>query len=92
MGGRDGACHDMNLCFQPDTGHADRVLNAGLFVDDVFLGQDVDDLPIHGYGDGTRCVDDTINIGLRNFRAFNGDNATAVEAGDVSTGDAGIYG
>ena len=90
VGRGDGAGDDMDLGLQTNTGHAHRVLDAGLFVDDILLGQDVDHFPVHGNGHRPGGVDDPLHVGLGNLGALDGDDAAAVEAGDVAAGDAGV--
>ena len=42
-----GAGHDMNLGFEAHAGHAERLANAVLVVDDVVLRQHVDHVAVH---------------------------------------------
>ena len=80
----------MDFRLQPDGGHADRVLNAGLVVHDVLLGQHMDDLAVHRDGHRPGGVDHPLDILRGDLRALDGHDAAAVEAGDVPPGDAGV--
>ena len=90
MGRGDRSGDDVDFGLQPDAGHAHRVLDPGLLIDDIFLGQDVDHLSIHGNGHGTGGIDDPLHIGFGDLGPLDGDDAAAVEAGDVPAGDAGV--
>ena len=92
MGRGDRPGNNVNLRFEPYTGHTHRVLDAGLLIDDVFLGQHVDHFAVHGNRYGTGRIDDPFDIGLGNFRPFDGNDASAVEPGDVPPGDTGVHG
>ena len=41
LNGVNRACHQMNLGFESDAGHAERLFHAFLCIDEVFLGEDV---------------------------------------------------
>ena len=86
----DGPGDDVDLGFETHAGHAHRVLDAGLLVDDVFLRQDVNDFPVHGDGHRPGGIDDALDIVFGDLAALDGHDAAAVETGDVPPGDAGI--
>ena len=50
----------------------------------------MDHFPIHGNRYGTGGIDDAFYIGFGNFRPFDGNDAAAVESGDMPPGDAGV--
>src|SRR4029079_18376719 len=73
-----------------DAGHAERLLDAVLVVDDVFLGNDVNDFPVEGNRDRLRRIDDPNQIVIADFLVFDGDDAVGVQALDVPAGDARV--
>src|SRR5947199_4241929 len=46
--------YHMRVHFEPHPNHADRILNAALFIDNELLRQQMDRLPIWGKRDGSR--------------------------------------
>ena len=90
VGGGYRPGHDMNLRLKPNPRHAHRILYAVLIIHDVLLGQHMNHLPVHGDGNGTRRIDHPVNIVLCHLRSFDSDDSPAVEAGNVSAGDAGV--
>ena len=88
----DGALgDDVDPHFQAHAGHAQRIGDAALVVDDEFLGQDVDDFPIERNGHGLGRVDDPLTMS----RGPTSPPLTAMtpwlfEALDVAAGDAGV--
>jgi len=65
-------------------------LNAALIIDHIFLRQHMNHLTVHGYGNRARGIDDPIDILLANLRPLDRHDPTAVETGDVPTGNTGI--
>ena len=53
---------DVDVDLELDAVHAQRVLDAVLLVDDELLGDDVEDLPVGGDGDGLGLVDDPADV------------------------------
>ncbi len=82
----------MHIHFQTDAAHAKRLDNAALIVDNIFLRQNMDDIPVHGDSDGFCRVKDAFDIFLADFSAFDCDNAVAVRAFYVAACNARIYG
>ena len=62
------AGHHVNFGLQTHTGHADRLANTLLAVDQEFLGQDVQYLLVGRNGDGARRIDDPVDVGRADFR------------------------
>jgi hypothetical protein len=80
----------MNVALEADAGHADRILDAGLIVDDELLGDDVQHFAIHGYGHGAGRLDHARHVlaGDLIVRAGHGDYAPAVDGADMVARDA----
>ncbi len=81
----------MHPRLQPHAGHADRVLNAFLVVDDEFLGQDVQDFLIGRNRDHPRRLHDPVHVLRRDFPVLDRGDAVGVEPPDVAAGNAGIH-
>ena len=88
--GAVGAGDDVHLGLEPHAGHADRVADAFLAVDDVFLRQHVQDLLIGGDGDRLGRIDHALDIALHHLLVLDGDDAVRIEAAHVAAGDAGV--
>ena len=80
----------MHLDFEPDSAHAQRVVDVFLAVDDEFLWQDVEDLLIVRNRNRLRCFDDAIDVGLRDFLLLDRDHAARIQAANVTAGDTRI--
>ena len=52
----------MDLCLQPYTGHSQRILNTSLVVDDIFLGDHMDNFAVHGDCNSACSINDAIYI------------------------------
>ena len=83
--GRGAAGDDVDVHLEAGAGHADRVADAVLVVDDEVLGQDVDDLAPARQADGARRVDGPAHVVARDLPVLAGHrhDAAAVEALDV---------
>ena len=81
----------MYFYFQTDPGHADRILNSGLLINDELLGKYMNNLTIHGNCDGTCRIDHPLHIGLGNLRPLDCYDAVAVETGDMAPGYPGVH-
>ena len=92
LGGSDRTGHDVDLHFQTHAGHAHRIGNAALIVDDVFLRQNVDHLAVQRDGDRLGRIQRTLDVAGRDFTALDGNDAVAVKPLDVTAGDARIHG
>src|ERR1700736_182149 len=81
---------DVGFDFEPGAGHADRIPDPFLTVDDVAAWDDVDDLAIVGDGDRARGVDHPADVVLPDLAVRTGhrDDPTAVLAEDVGAGHA----
>ena len=90
LGAGHGAGDDVHLGLQADAAHAERLADAVLLVDDELLGQDMDDLPVHGDGDGLGGVDDAAHVLLGDLAVLDGDDALGVDPLDVAAGDPGV--
>ena len=66
-------------------------LNAGFIIYDKFLGQNMNDFPIHRNCHCPGSVNYSVHIIFRNFRALDGHDAAAVESSDVSAGNTGAH-
>ncbi|CCH48839.1 protein of unknown function [Pseudodesulfovibrio piezophilus C1TLV30] len=82
----------MNLHFKPNSGHTQRIGDSALIIHDEFLGQGVENLPVHRDGDGFGSLDNPVHIKLRDFTAFDRDDAMRIEALNVTPGDTGVDG
>ena len=80
----------MNFRFQADAGHPHRIADTILFVDDVELGQGMEDLPVEGDGDRPGGFDRPLNIIIVDLSALDGDDAEAVLSPDVAARDADV--
>jgi len=81
----------VDLGLQPHAGHADRIADAFLRVDDVFLRQYVQDFLIRRDGHGLGGVDDALHIALHHLFVLDGHDAVRIEAAHVAAGDAGVH-
>ena len=90
LGAGDGSGDDVHAHFQAHPGHAEGVGDAALVIDDKFLGQDVDDLPVQRDGHGLGRVDHPLDVPGADLAAFDGDDPVAVKAFDVAAGNAGV--
>ena len=86
-----GAGDDVHLRFQAHAGHADRLADAFLAVDQEFLRQDVQDLLVGRNRDGARRVDHALDVFGRHFLVADRDDAVRVQAAHVAAGDAGVH-
>ena len=91
LGARHCPCDDMHLSLQADAAHAERFADTVLLVDDEFLGEDVNDLTVHGDGDCLGGVDHPAYVLLDHLAVFDGDHTLGVDPLDMTTGDAGIH-
>src|SRR5262249_24814344 len=83
---------DVDLGLEADAGHAERLADAVLLVDDVLLRQDVDDLAVHRDRDRLGALDDAREIAVADLLVLHRDGAVRVQALDVAAGDAGVDG
>src|SRR5690606_27394963 len=72
-------------------GHAQRLLDTFLGVDDIFLRQDVQHFLVGRDGYCLGGVDDTLQVGTIHFTVADGDDAVAVEAADVAAGNTHVH-
>ncbi len=81
---------DVDVDLELDAVHAQRVVNPVLLIDDELLGNDVDDLPVGGDGNGFRLLEHPADVLLGDFPvpSGDGDDAPAVEALDVGARNA----
>ena len=91
LGRADRAGDDVHLRFQPHAGHADRLLDAFLPVDDEIPGNYVQYLLVCRDGDGFRRVNHPFDIACRNFIVADRDDAVGVQAADVVAGNSREY-
>ncbi len=91
LGAGNGAGHDVHPGFQSDAAHAQRLTDAVLVVDDELLGKDMDDLAVHGYGDGFRRIDHPAHVVRGNLAVLDGDHALGVEPLDMSARDPRVH-
>jgi len=89
LGARHRAGDDMHLGLQADPAHPQRLLDAVLVVDDELLGENVNDLPVHGDGDRLGRVDDPADVVVVHLAVLDGDHPLRVEPLDVPPGDTG---
>ncbi len=86
-----GAGDDVHLGLEPHAGHADRLADAFLRVDDEFLRQDVDDLLVGRDRDRARGVDHAVDVAGRHFLVADRDDAVRVETAHVAARDPGEH-
>ena len=87
LGRGHGPGHDVHLDLQTHSRHAQRIGDAALVVHDIFLRQDVDDFTVRRDGHGTGRIERAFHIALAHFAALDGDDAMAVDPGDMPAGD-----
>ena len=80
----------MHLDLEAHAGHAQRLLDAILTVNDELLRQDVQHLLVGGDGHGARGFDHAIDVDGGHFLVLDRHHAVAVKALDVAAGDAGV--
>ena len=85
--GRD----DVDIGHQPHAGHADRVLDAGVVIDHIFLRHDMDDSLIFRDLDSPGSGYHLFDISLLDFAIVDRQNPRAVEPFDVVAGDPDEY-
>ena len=83
LGRGDGAGDDVHLHFQADAAHAQGIFYAVLVVDDIFLGYDVNEVPVGGDGYGLGGVDGPGDVVSPHLFVPDGDHAVRVEALDM---------
>ena len=84
--------HDMYIGYQPYPGHPQGILDTGMIINHVFLGQDMDDLLVIGYFNGLGRLDHSIDFLLPNLLIVDGDDPGRVKALDMTAGNADIDG
>ena len=84
----DRTGHHVDLGFQADPGHAYRLPDPLLVVDDVFLGKDVQDALVGRDRYRTRGIEDALHVARGHFPIPDRDDAVGVEAADVAARDA----
>ena len=57
----------MHFGFKPDADHIARILHAALLVDDIGLGDHMENLPIHRDNNSLCSINDAIDVFLPNF-------------------------
>ena len=72
MNSSDIGGNNMYVGYQPDPCHTDRILDTGMIIDHIFLGQDMDDPLIFRNLHGLCRVDHFLNIHLFDFPVVNG--------------------
>ena len=84
--------HDVDVGLQPAGGHAQRIVNAVLAVDDEFARNDVKQLELRGDVDRLRRLDDPVDVFARDLAMLprDGDHATRIDRADVIAGDADV--
>ena len=82
---------DVHLRLEAHAGHADRIADAFLSVDDEFLRQHVQDLLVRGNRDGLRRVDDVLDVRVAHLAVAYRDDAVRIQAAHVAAGDAGEH-
>ena len=86
-----GSRHDMDIDLKPDAGHADRINYAALVVDNEFLGKRVNDFAVRRNVDSAGSLKYAGDIGGSDFLSLDGNNAMAVDAHDMTAGNAHVY-
>src|SRR5450755_1341041 len=85
------ASNNVYLRLQAHAGHANRIADSFLRIDDVFLRQDMQDLLVRGDCHRLGCVDYALDVTGTYFLVLDRDNSVGVQAADVAAGDAGVY-
>ena len=89
--GAVGTGDDVHLGLQAHAGHAERLADAFLRVDDEFLRQDVQDLLVGRDRHRLRRVDHAVDVAGCDFLVADRDDAVRVQAAHVAAGDAGVH-
>jgi hypothetical protein len=84
------AGHYVHLRLEAHAGHADRLADALLVIDQELLRDDVQDLLVGRDGNGARGVDDALDVAGRDLALANRDDAVRVQAAHVAAGDARV--
>ena len=82
----------MHLGFKTYAGHANRFANSLLVIDQEFLRQDVQDFLVSRNRDGSRRIDNSVNVATTDFPVAYRHNAVRVQAAHVTPGNAGMNG
>ncbi len=90
--GSGGAGDDVDLALQAHPVDAHRVLDAVLAVDQKFLHQGVDHLPVRGDGHGAGRVDDPFHVRRGHLPVLDGNDPLAVDHLGLAAPHAGING
>src|SRR5688572_14135984 len=85
---RDRAGDDVDLGLEPRAGHAERLADAALMIDDVLLRQDVQHFAVGGHDHGTRDFLHALDVGRVDL-TMDGDDAVRRACVNVLAGDTG---
>ena len=77
----------MNLGFQAHAGHAHRLLDPLLVVDDILLRKYVQDLLVRRYRHGLRRVDHPLQVVAVDLLVLDRDDTVGIEAANMAAGD-----
>ena len=86
--GRD----DVHARLEPHAGHAERIADAVLIVDDVLLWQHVQHLAVHRDRDGLGRIDHARDVRVADFLVLDRDDAVRVQPAHVRAGDRRVHG
>src|SRR5690606_19367833 len=87
----DGAGDEMHLGLEAHAGHAYRLTDAVLRIDDELLRQHVNDALIGRNRHGARRVDDALDVAGADLFVADRDDAVRVQAAHVTARDAGQH-
>jgi hypothetical protein len=83
--------HHVHARFETNTGHADRLFDTVLLVDNVLLWEDVNHLAVTGQRHGLGLLEHTGDVFDRDLAVRDGGDPVLVHAAHMASGDAGIH-
>ena len=83
LGGAEGGSDYVHVHFKPDSGHANGLLDSVLVIQNVLLGQHMQDFLVCRHRDGARGLQHPVNIAFSDFLVLDGYRAVGIQAADV---------
>ena len=90
LGGVDGAGHQVHLGLQAHSRHPHGLLDTLLAVDDILLGQDVQDFLVRGDCHGLGRVYNPLQVVAVDLLVLDGDDAVGIQAADMAAGNSHV--
>ena len=88
---RNRAGNNVHLYFKAHASHAERVGNATLVINYLFLRLNMDDLAVGRNGNSPGSVEGALYIALCNLAALDGNDTVAVDAHNMAASNANIH-